>query len=306
MKCLAGYKCTEEQDIRRAIQLLQPSESSLFIDVGSGEGQVLLFAARSTGCQCLGLENDESLVAVSSKAVSAATTACESLSSRITILKIDAETFDFQSQQDFVVYMFLSHFGYAIMGDVLLSQCPLNTRIVTVANPIDHPFWVPKCVWLGNDNCHDGTMNLYLYIVDEIVKQRCESAKNISQSSSQSLLESQSCPAAKSIHSQWIHPPPGSYLPRHVPHNTPTFPASTNAEEIQAFVLLKGQDAVTAASKWCSQPSTNTHALQSKSMQVVGPTTVGGLPAAVSLLSRGVASPPQPPPLPPPLPSLPH
>jgi SAM-dependent methyltransferase len=275
-KCLAGFKCSEKQDVTRALQLLQPSESSLFIDIGSGEGQVLLHAAEVASCRCLGLENDKSLVAAATKAMSAAPI---SISSRITILDTDAENFNYKDQNDIVVYMFLSHFGYAVMGDVLLTQCPLNTRIVTVSNPIDHPLWVPKCVWLGNEEAgHNGLMTLYLYIVDENVRQ--------SYSRNKIDLDVQPSKTKSSIQDIWIHPPPGSYMPRPIPANTPHFSTSMKAEDIQNFLHLHGSDAIEAANRLLPKGQSATEK-QRLSTNV-----------STTAQMRAVAQPPLPPPLP--------
>ena len=227
MKCLAGYKCTEVKDISRAICLLNPSQRTLFVDIGSGEGHVICAIAQQVGCNCVGIENDAELVSISSQTVASS----RSLSSLITIVEADALSFNFHNifsnhQGDFVIYLFLSHFGYEMMGDVLLAQCPVGTRVLTVSNPIDHGLWTPKCVWLG-DNIPAGSMRLFLYVIDENMKRELARDMNGAKSFAKT-------PVKQLVH--WIHPPPGSYLPRSIPATTKCFPACSTPAEIHAFL----------------------------------------------------------------------
>ena len=272
MKCLAGYKCTEDLDLRRALSLVRPTKSSLFIDVGSGEGHVLLHTARKVGCKCLGLEYDQSLVRISSKAIAAAPSAISSL---ISIAEVDAETYDFHDTclhyNDIVVYLFLSHFGYSVMGDVLLEQFPVNTRIVTVANPIDHPSWTPKCVWLGDHGSSIGALNLYLYVIDESAKEAFTTTRNNHQQTSQPVHVSEKEEKVEKQLVQWLHPPPGSYLPRKPPPNTLTFPSSFSADEIHSRLLLQSEKEVPAAGT-CNAPSAPCVAATPSNATTTGPT----------------------------------
>lgn len=309
MKCLAGYKCTEEHDLKRALALLNPTGDSLFIDIGSGEGQVLLFTASLFGCQCLGLENDGALVNVSAKAIS---NSLYDVSSRISILEEDAETFAYneacRNYTSVVIYMFLSHFGYAAMGKALLERCPVDTRVVTVSNPIDHPLWIPKCVWLGDKSAPSGTLNLYFYVIDEKMK---ESSRQLS-----TTVRLSSNPSRKKrVQCEWIHPPPGSYLPRSVPNNTPEFPSSCTADKIHAYLTSvnnKDQtisafenmrpldDSIPISSSAISTSPTSMHTVTSGDS-----TTSVVIDPALSTVAKATRRRMKPqPPRPPPLPSL--
>jgi hypothetical protein len=301
MKCLAGYRGSEEQDLRRALSLLKPSSSSLFIDIGSGEGQVLLYVAREAKCHCIGLENDAALVSISNKAIASAS---DTVSSLISISEVDAETFNYHEicsqYNDVVIYLFLSHFGYSVMGSILLERCPVNTRVVTVSNPIDHPFWTPKCVWLGDNSTAMGAMTLYLYVIDEQTKLAFTQEKKKDNQKSTSILKKK-----KTELVQWLHPPPGSYLPRSVPTNTTSFPCTTSVLDIHAFLQLQGEEASTAAAPLStSTPIRTTDLSFSKNINNNNKVNRELPMPHKRAITSCMVPPPLAPPLPPPLPPI--
>ena len=221
---LAGFRESIEADLERAFVLLKPSVSSLLIDIGSGEGHVLQYFARRAGCQCLGIERDSDLVKNTLSQVD------EEIASLITICQEDASLFNFQEAcstfDDVTIYLFLSHFGYAIMGNILLRECPLGTRLVTVCNPIDTPHWKPLCAWKGHTRNYGdndvSTLTLYLYVIDE--------------NSRRMAMANKDGKPDGDVTSHWIHPPPGSYLPRKEPSETITFGIETPVSKINDFL----------------------------------------------------------------------
>ena len=213
-RVLAGYRESDSEVLlSRALTLLSPTCESLCIDVGCGELHVLDYVARRVSCRCVGIESDSSLVEVCNKKIA------KMKQSNIVVIEADVETCDLstvskQAEQDVVIYMFLSQFGYSIMGRQILQQMPNGTRVVTVSNPIGS-YWSPVCVWEGDQN----QLALYLYIVTD-------SAKEAAAASEPTLSES-----------KWKHPPPGSYCPREIPSEALRIPSNASHETARELCL---------------------------------------------------------------------
>lgn len=188
--------------IRRSLDERQ----RLFLDIGSGEGQILQYFVENLSCHCLGIESD-------SKCHQRALQRLQGMDELVMLIEGDAEQFNYreycQRYDEVIVYMFLSSFGYTVMGRILLAQLPIGSRIVTAVNPIGD-YWKPLCVWIGND--HD--LTLYLYVVTQEVQQ--------------SALSSQ--PSIQET--RWRHPPPGSYSPQPIPKDVRIIPHDTTPAEV--------------------------------------------------------------------------
>jgi SAM-dependent methyltransferase len=257
------------------ISLLSPIQSidesrRLFIDVGSGEGQILQYFAQNLRCKCLGIESDSRCHQQASQRVHEN----KELEKFVMLFEGDAEQFDYRDYcrrryDDVIVYMFLSSFGYSVMGRILLAQLPIGSRVVTAVNPIGE-YWKPLCVWIGDD--HD--LTLYLYVVTEQAQQ--------------SALSSQ--PSIQET--RWRHPPPGSYSPRPIPEDVRIIHHDTSpAEVIELCKEYLRTDCQTRSS-----PSEGQNTSQIDAPAILTPSA-----SANRIPSR---PPPPPPPLPPTLPNF--
>jgi hypothetical protein len=276
-RILAGYRESgAEIPLSRVVTLLNPSREKkiLFIDIGSGEGHVIEYFARHIDCECLGVESDPLCMKRAIQRIQES-----NLQDRVTFDEEDAETFPFgascEGYDEVIVYMFLSSFGYSIMGRKLLLELPIGSRVVTAANPIG-TYWKPLCAWIGNEQ----DLTLYLSVVTSEAKQ--------------SLLVS---PPPHPVHeSRWRHPPPGSYFPQPLEEAVRVIPSETSPTEAirlcQEYFQsetrprpLSSPAHAAPSSRPSTTPSVSTHCHQ--------PT-----------LPRVPPPPPLPPPLPPSLPRI--
>jgi hypothetical protein len=265
------------------ITLLNPTRGDkkvLFIDIGSGEGHVIEYFARHLNCQCLGIESDPICMKKAYQKIQES-----HLTDQVTFVEEDAEKFPYQSYcvcyDEVIVYMFLSSFGYSIMGRKLLEELPIGSRIVTAVNPIGN-YWKPLCAWIGSDQ----DLTLYLSIVTKELKE--------------SFV--QSSPPLSLQETRWRHPPPGSYFPQPLPDSLHVIPHETSHTEASRLCQEYFRLAQAAS---VSQTSTPGHSASSSSSSNLD----SFLPSSTTFSSTKthqttIRLPPPPPPLPPPLPGM--
>jgi SAM-dependent methyltransferase len=282
-RILAGYRESgRDIPLDRVAALLTPINQSieerrrLFIDIGSGEGQILQYFAQHLHCECLGIESDPKCHQIALQRVRGN----DELEKLTVLFEGDAEQFDYRKYcvqyDEVIVYMFLSSFGYSVMGRNLLAQLPIGSRVVSAVSPIGD-YWKPLCVWLGD--AHD--LTLYLHVVTE-------EAQRSALSSRPSIQES-----------IWRHPPPGSYSPLPIPAVVRTISHDTSPTEVIQICKESHHQSCHLSQPSASKGEGENGTQINTSTALSPPSTT----TAATILSP-FRSPPPPPPLPPFLPGL--
>jgi cyclopropane fatty-acyl-phospholipid synthase-like methyltransferase len=121
--------------IARALALADMREGEELYDLGSGDGRVLLLAAREFGARATGIELSKDLVRVSRRKVAEA-----GLSYRVRIVHGDIRRVPLGDAD--VVFMFLSPVAHAQLAPKLERELRAGARIVTHSFSV--PGWNPE------------------------------------------------------------------------------------------------------------------------------------------------------------------
>jgi len=109
--------------IRRLLDLASPGRGELLVDLGCGDGRVVIEAARRYGCQAVGIEANSDLASLARRRVEA-----EGLNGRVVIEHGDLTTFDISRAR--VVFAFLPARHLARLLPSLLERLPQGARVV--------------------------------------------------------------------------------------------------------------------------------------------------------------------------------
>ncbi len=124
---------------RRMLALAGARPGELVVDLGCGDGRILLIAAEEYGCRCIGVEIDEKLAELARKRVEE-----RGLSKSIEIFTGDLMNFDV-SQAD-IVTVYLTP---AILGKLSLK---LKKELKKGARVVSHDYPIPewRCIFKEN------------------------------------------------------------------------------------------------------------------------------------------------------------
>lgn len=146
--------------VRKMLELAAPQPGETLLDVGSGDGRVLLAAAALQPClKCaLGVELDAALVALSRRLARE-----QLLDAKVAVMHADWTTVD-MAHVDVVVFFFLPHRDTAA---ILQRKLRAGVRVVTYVFQI--PEWQPERAEATVPFMTDrGESMVYLYRVPDV------------------------------------------------------------------------------------------------------------------------------------------
>lgn len=119
---LAPFLPTSQSGIDKALEFLEVGPSDTLVDLGCGDGRLIVTAAQRFGTRCVGVEYDPKFVTRAAERVEAA-----GVQHLVTVLHADALTFDFSDAS--VVFIFLTPKGLAKIGERLVQAYHRGARI---------------------------------------------------------------------------------------------------------------------------------------------------------------------------------
>jgi len=152
---LAPFVATPPEVVTRMLSLARVTPADVVYDLGSGDGRIVIEAARSFGARGVGIEIDGGLVA---KSIEAARTA--GLADRVSFRHQDVMTADISEAT--VVTLYLLSASNVRLRPLLMNQLRAGTRIV--AHNFGIGDWEPDRVETFVD-AGGGTRTLYLWTV---------------------------------------------------------------------------------------------------------------------------------------------
>ena len=137
------------------LKLANPKPGELLVDLGSGDGRILIYAAKKYGCYCRGYEINPVLVFLSRRRVYE-----EGLADRVEIINGDFR--DAKIDDADIITAFLSDEAMRILKPKFEREAKDGCRIVSHDFPI--PDWRPvRVVEIEGSKAH--THRVYLYVV---------------------------------------------------------------------------------------------------------------------------------------------
>ncbi len=140
--------------VKAALDLAKVGPGDVVYDLGSGDGRVVVLAAKLKGARAVGVEIDDALVILSKMKVKE-----EGLEDKVTILKKDFREVSLDDAT--VVYLYIY---YDVIRDLLMDKLRSlkpGTRVVTLEIPV--PGWMPVAKRGVQDEA-GVVRTLYLYI----------------------------------------------------------------------------------------------------------------------------------------------
>mmetsp|Transcript_11401 Transcript_11401/g.39789 ORF Transcript_11401/g.39789 Transcript_11401/m.39789 type:complete len:248 (-) Transcript_11401:170-913(-) len=119
---LAPFLPTSQAGIDKALEVLGVGPGDTLLDLGCGDGRVIVTAAERYGITCVGVEYDPRFARRAAQRVAA-----HALRSRVTVLHADALTFDIDKYS--VIFIFLTPSGIDKIGDRLVEAYHKGVRI---------------------------------------------------------------------------------------------------------------------------------------------------------------------------------
>src|SRR5438105_9936419 len=170
VKDAGPYVPSPQSVVSDMLRYAEVSASDFLIDLGSGDGRIVLTAAKIFGARGFGVEIKEDLVRRSNEAAQK-----EGLADRVKFLKQDL--FKTDMSQATVITMYLLPDTVNLLKDKFLSELKPGTRIVSHDYPLTG--WIPEKYWqmdLEDKIQISGvtTTLIYLYIVPANVAGRWE------------------------------------------------------------------------------------------------------------------------------------
>ena len=129
---LATYYPTPEPVVKKMLEAVDLKPGEVHFDLGSGDGRIVLAAAKNFGADSTGYEIDPDLVTLSSNRIRRA-----GLSDRARILSQDLLQADFQSAD--VITAFLTPEAYVQLEPILRAEAREDVRVVAYKFPV--PGW---------------------------------------------------------------------------------------------------------------------------------------------------------------------
>ena len=140
--------------VRAALKLAKVGPGDVVYDLGSGDGRVVVLAAKEFGARGVGVEIDDALVLLSQMKVKE-----EGLENKVKILKKDFREVSLEDAT--VVYLYIY---YDVIRDMLMDKLRSlkpGTRVVTLEIPV--PGWMPV-VKRGVQDEGGVVRTIYLYV----------------------------------------------------------------------------------------------------------------------------------------------
>ena len=134
---LAPFDPTPQDVVDRLLALAGVTNGDLVYDLGSGDGRILIAAAKRYGVKAVGFEVDPGLVKLARENIKQ-----ESLEHRVEVRHQDFMTAELSSAS--VVTLYLSHDGNHALKSLLLRQLRPGTRVVSYT--FDMGDWPPKII----------------------------------------------------------------------------------------------------------------------------------------------------------------
>jgi SAM-dependent methyltransferase len=154
---LAPFDPTPQEVVDRMLTLAGVKNGDLLYDLGSGDGRVLIAAAKRYGVKAVGFEVDPGLVKLAREKINQ-----EKLEQRVEVRHQDFMTADLSSAS--VVTLYLSHDGNHALKPLLLRQLQPGARVVSYT--FDMGDWLPKIA----EFYRDGAGNVHTLYFWEIAQ----------------------------------------------------------------------------------------------------------------------------------------
>jgi len=136
-KILAPYAQTPSDVIREMLRIAKAKPGELLIDLGCGEGDVLIIAASEFGCSCIGYEIDDVLVNTALNRVKEL-----GLDGKVKIIHDDLFNADISNAN--IVFLYLTPRMLGTLKTKLERELKKGARVLSHDYPING--WYPKIV----------------------------------------------------------------------------------------------------------------------------------------------------------------
>jgi cyclopropane fatty-acyl-phospholipid synthase-like methyltransferase len=146
----APWHWTRKQTVRRTLDLCEAKPGETLVDLGSGDGRVLITAAREYGLKGVGLEIDPVKVWASRLLVKLA-----GVGDRVTILRRNVHDHDYHDAD--ILFLYMTHQVVDRLFPAVYDQLKPGARVVT------HRF----CLRGQSPDKMDSQANLFLYTGDK-------------------------------------------------------------------------------------------------------------------------------------------
>jgi precorrin-6B methylase 2 len=154
---LAPFDPTPEEIIVRLLVLAEIKKGDIVYDLGSGDGRVVIAAAKKYGVKAIGFEIDPGLVKLARENVRE-----QGVEKLVEIRQQDFMTADLSPAT--VVTLYLSHDGNLALRPSLLNQLKPGARVVSYG--FDMGDWAPKIMETYRDRAGDSHL-LYFWQISE-------------------------------------------------------------------------------------------------------------------------------------------
>ena len=154
---LAPFDPTPQAVAERMLALAEIRKGDVVYDLGSGDGRVVIAAAKKYGVRAIGFEIDPGLVKLARENVRK-----QGLGKLVEIRQQDFMTADLSPAS--VVTLYLSNDGNLALKPALMNQLKPGARIVSYA--FDMPDWTPQIIESYRDAGGDSHL-LYLWQISE-------------------------------------------------------------------------------------------------------------------------------------------
>jgi len=141
--------------VQKMLELANPKPGEILYDMGSGDGRVLIMAAKKFGMYCVGIELHDDLIDRAMKEIKKL-----KLESRIQIIKGDFFNIDISNAD--IVFLYLTTLANEKLRPKLEKELKSGSRIVS--HDYEVKGWLPSNVYRDESNGHV----IYLYIFDLI------------------------------------------------------------------------------------------------------------------------------------------
>ncbi|MCP8304456.1 MAG: class I SAM-dependent methyltransferase [archaeon] len=147
--------------VEKMLELVKPKPGEILYDLGSGDGRVLIMAAKKFGANCVGIELRGDLISRAVEEIKKL-----NLESRIQIIKGDF--FDIDVSNADIVFLYLTTSANEKLRPKLEKELKKGARVAS--HDYEVRGWMPSKVYKDESNGHV----IYLYIFDpkKILKKR--------------------------------------------------------------------------------------------------------------------------------------
>jgi len=141
--------------VEKMLELAKPKPSEILYDMGSGDGRVLIMAAKKFGMHCVGIELRDDLINRAMEEIKRL-----NLDSRIKIIKGDF--FDIDVSDADIIFLYLTTSANEKLRPKLEKE--LKNRARVISHNYEVRSWIPSKVYRDQLNEHV----IFLYIFDPI------------------------------------------------------------------------------------------------------------------------------------------